>query len=304
MQKWFTFLLISLSLACPSGARAQGEVKLDFLNIELWAEYDQPSMLIINEFVVSPETPLPAKVTLRFPKEGNLTAVAFSSNGQLINAPYETPAQQGDWQTITLNVDSYVPYRIEYYQSIVRDDTNRSFNFKWFGDYQVNQFSLTLSIPADSSEVMITPANTFAPSSDGQFLVATSNKNDLKMGHSYQMELKYRRSTEALTSPNAASQVQSSEPLGEGTPGRTSVDQLPWIVGGVGLAMIGIALILYRRSLRSSASTSSLSRKRRGKRAGSQMDETQEEVYCPQCGARAVSGDRFCRTCGSRLRSG
>ena len=304
MQKWFAVLLLSLLLAFPSVARAQGVVKFESLSIELWAEYDQPSMLIINEFVVSPETPLPAQVTLRFPKEGNLTAVAFSANGQLVNAPFETPAQQGDWQTITINVDAYAPYRIEYYQAIARDNNKRSFNYKWFGDYQVSQFILTLSIPVDSSEATITPVNTFAPSPDGRFLVATINKRDLNMGNSYQIGVAYQRNTEALTSPTAASQVQPSEPLGEDTQGRTSVDQLPWIVGGVGVAMIGVALILYRRSLSASASISSQARKRRGKGVGSQTDEPQGEVYCHQCGARAVSGDRFCRACGSRLRPG
>ncbi len=304
MQKWYAFFLISLLLVFPSEARAQGDVKLDFLSIELWAEYDQPSMLIINEFVVSAETPLPAKVTLRFPKEGNLTAVAYNANGQLINAPFETPTQQGDWQTITLTVDFYAPYRIEYYQPISREGNKRSFVYKWFGDYQVNEFRLTLSIPADSDEVIIDPANAFATSQDGQFLVATINKNNLKMGHSYQMELEYQRDTESLTSPNTESQVQPSEPLGEDTVGRVSLDNLPWIVGGIGLAMIGFALILYRRSLQSNASLSSNSRKRRGKRAGSPTDESQEGIYCHQCGTRAASGDRFCRTCGSRLRSG
>lgn len=304
MQKWCVFFLISSLLVCPSRARAQGEVKLDFISIELWAEYDQPSMLIINEFVVSEETPLPAKVMLRFPKEGNLTAVAYNANGQLINAPFETPTQQGDWQTITLTVDSRVPYRIEYYQSITRDGNKRSFTYKWFGDYQVNEFHLTLNIPSDSREVTIDPANTFAISQDGKFLVATIIKNNLKMGHSYSMELEYQRNTESLTSPNAASQVQPSEPLSEETTGRTSVDNLPWIVGGIGLAMIGFVLVLYRRSLQSNASNSSNPRKRRGKRAGSQMDESQEEIYCHQCGTRATAGDRFCRTCGSRLRLG
>ena len=303
IKQWYAFFLISLLLAFPSKARAQGEVKLDFLSIELWAEYDQPSMLIINEFVVSAETPLPAQVMLRFPKEGNLTAVASNVNGQLINAPFETPTQQGDWQTIALNVDSYAPYRIEYYQPMLREGNTRSFIYKWLGDYQVNEFRLTLSLPVDSREVMIDPANTFATSQDGQFLIATVNKNSLKMGHSYQMELEYRRDTESLTSPNAVSQVQPSEPLGEDTLGRTSVDNLPWIVGGIGIAMIGFVLILYRRSLQSNVSHSSNSRKRRGKRAGSQTDESQEEVYCHQCGTRAVAGDRFCRACGSKLRA-
>jgi len=303
MHRRLVFFWMIVILAVSGGANAQGNVKLESLSIELWAEYDQPSMLVINEFIVSQGTPLPAKVTLRFPRDGNLIAVAFNANGQLINAPFEGPAQQGDWQTVTLNVESYIPYRIEYYQALERDGNKRSFDFKWFGDYSVNSFSLTLIIPADSTEVNPLPIlPQFEPSPDGRHLIGTDIKEGLKMRNSYQFEIEYERITDTLAAPNAASQVQPSEPLGEDTPGRTSVDQLPWIIGGVGLAMIGFAMIFYWRSLRAGGSTSSHIRRRRGKTSEPTPGENQD-VYCHQCGTRAVSGDRFCRTCGSKLRA-
>jgi hypothetical protein len=300
MLKRLIFLWIAILLIAPAPVHAQGEVKLDFLSIELWAEYDQPSMLVINEFVVSPETPLPTRVTLRFPKDGNLIAVAFNSDGQLVNAPFETPAQQGGWQTVTLLVDVYAPHRIEYYQPIVREGNRRSFSFKWFGDYQVNQLSLTLLIPADSTATNLSPADApFEPSADGRSLVSSNFISAMKMGQSYQLELEYERLSDELTSPNAASQVQPSEPLGEDTTGRTSVDRLPWIIGGVGLGLIGFALVLYRRSLRAGSPASTHTRRRRGSSTGTPA----QDVYCHQCGARATAGDRFCRTCGSKLRT-
>ena len=302
MQKRFIALLIAILLFLPKPASAQSGVKLDSLTIELLAEYDQPSMLVINEFVVTQDTPLPAKVTLRFPKDGNLIAVAYNADGQLVNAPFESPAQQGDWQTITLNVDSYVPYRIEYYQALERDGNKRSFGFNWLGDYSVDKFKLTLSIPADSTEINIGP-NTMPiePSPNGQFLVGSDSKSDLKMGHAYRLDIEYQRTSDSLTAPNAANQVQPSEPLSQDTPGRVSVDQLPWIIGGVGIALIGFALIFYWRSLRSNASPTPA--RRRGRKKSEDAENENQEVYCHQCGARAAPGDRFCRTCGSKLRA-
>src|SRR6266508_2017876 len=80
MRKWLVFVLLFGLMVFPSPGGAAGAPKLDSLNVELWSEYDQPSMLVINQFVVSQDTPLPASVTLRFPKDGNLVAVAIENN--------------------------------------------------------------------------------------------------------------------------------------------------------------------------------------------------------------------------------
>jgi ribosomal protein L40E len=96
--------------------------------------------------------------------------------------------------------------------------------------------------------------------------------------------------------PEAADQVQPSEPVGADTPGRVSITNLPLIIGGFGLALIGIALFAYYRSTQSNDT-----KPRRRRRANSA--EGTEQAYCHECGARANPGDRFCRTCGSRLRA-
>ena len=157
MPKWLIFTLLFGLMVFPSTAGAQGGTKLESINIELWSEFDQPSMLVINEFVVSQDTPLPAKVTLRFPKDGNLIAVAIENNGDWFNTDFEGPVEQGDWQTITLNVQSYEPHRIEYYQPLMREGNQRRFKYQRFGDYYVKQFDLNLLIPADSTNLVTTP---------------------------------------------------------------------------------------------------------------------------------------------------
>lgn len=296
-------LLLVLCLSLTTRANAQGSVRLDSLSVALWTEYDQPSMLVINEFVVSQETPLPAKVALRFPSGGNLIAVAYESDGQLVNAPYESPAEQGDWQTIVLNVQSYAPYRIEYYQPLQRDGNKRSFYFQWLGEYPAKQFDLQVQLPADS--VNVTPApdlDSLKPSDDGLHLIGEFSESNLKMGQSFQFKLTYERHSDSLTSPGAASQVRPSEPIDENTTGRISVDQIPWIIGLVGLAMIAFALFFYWRSLRGTPASSTSGKRRRRSTDGTA--DSNHASYCHECGARSAPGDRFCRTCGSKLRSG
>ena len=118
------------------------------------------------------------------------------------------------------------------------------------------------------------------------------------MGNSFQFDLQYQRTSTALTDPEAAGQVQPSEPVGENTPGRVSITNLPWIIGGFGLALIVIALFSYWRSTQSNEEKP----QRRRRRQNEAETVGEEPAYCHECGARAHAGDRFCRTCGSRLR--
>jgi hypothetical protein len=298
MPKWLVFTVLVGLMVFPSSAGAQGETKLESINIELLSEYDQPSMLVIYEFIVSQDTPLPAEVTLRFPKNSNLVAVAVKNNGELFNKDFTPPVEQGNWQTIKIKAESYDPHRIEYYQPLTMDGNKRQFKYQWFGDYYVKEFTVTGLIPADSTELVTSPVleNT-ATTPDGLLTTGTVTKNDLKMMNSFQFELEYQRTSAALTkSDQATAQVEPVTPVDVNTPGRVSITNLPWIIGGFGLALIGFALFSYWRSTQSGESQP---RKRRRPKPEA---EEEGQAYCHECGARAHSGDRFCRTCGSRLR--
>ena len=297
MPRWLIFTLLFGLMLFPSIAGAQGGTKLESINIELWSEFDQPSMLVIDEFVVSQDTPLPAKVTMRFPKEGNLIAVATESNGSLFNTDFEGPVEQGDWQTITLTVQSYDPHRIEYYQPLMREGNQRRFTYQRFGNYYVKQFDLNVLIPADSTNLVTTPplSNTEI-SANNLHLIGTIGRSEMKMGQSFEFDLNYERTSDALADPNRADKVRPSEPIGPNAPGRVSVNKLPWLIGGMGLALIIIALWAYWRSTQTSE------QKPHQRRAAHVQESKDGQIYCHECGARAHPSDRFCRTCGSKLR--
>jgi len=303
MNRIVLSLAVLVLLVLPFSAQAQGGTQLAFLNVELWSEFDQPSMLVINEFAVAPTTTLPVEIKWRFPKEANLVAVAYETDGNLLNFPFESSAEQGDWQTISLKPDSYNTYHIEYYQPLDRAGKVRSFAFKWIGDYGVSDLRLTMNLPPDSVDIDTTPVLSSIEMQPARgVLFGTATKGDLKMGASYQFNLHYARDSDALADPNQASQVNPSEPLSADTDGRISVNNLPWIIGGIGIALIGIALFIYWRSTQTNSNASKRPRGRRQTaRAG---EEDGQPAYCHECGTRTNSGDRFCRTCGSRLRNG
>jgi hypothetical protein len=297
MRKWLVLTLLFGLIMFPSAVGAQGGVKLDTFRVELLSEYDQPSMLVINQFIVSQNTPLPATVTMRFPKDGNLVAVAIQKSNGLYNKDFTGPVEQGSWQTITVNVESYEPHRIEYYQPLTHDGNKRQFKYQWFGDYYVKEFTVTLLVPADSTELITSPVlQSTSTSTDGLTISGLVTKNKLKMMSLFQFELQYQRISTALINPNQATQIKPSISVGEDTPGRVSITNLPWIIGGFGLALIVIALFSYWRSTQSSEEKPQRRRRHQNEAEG------EGQAYCHECGARAHPGDRFCRTCGSRLR--
>jgi hypothetical protein len=283
----------------PGGARAQGETKLESIHVNLWAEYDQPTMLVIYEFTVSQDTPLPAEVTLRFPKDTNLYAVAEKKdrwiNKDMAAGPVEV--EGGNWQSVTISAESYEPHRIEYYQPLALDGNKRYFKFHWFGDYYVEAFTVSVRVPPDSTSLVTSPAlDNSGLEADGTFIYGTMTKDHLRTMNSLKFELEYQRTSTTLIAPKAGP-VEPVAPVNENTSGRVSIANLPWIIGGFGVALIGIALFSYWRSTQS---TESQPRKRRHSKAEVPVEAGQ--AYCHECGARAHASDRFCRTCGSRIR--
>ncbi len=296
MQKWLVFILLLGLMLFPAKAGAQNEIKFETLVVGLWSEFDQPSMLVINEFVLSEDTPVPAVVTMRFPKGGNLMAVAVSENGGLFNANFEGPAEQGNWQTIRINVETYNPYRVEYYQQLTRDGNKREFEYQWSGEYAVKDLTVSVLVPPDSENVVSSPLLPNLVNSPDGGITGSASKSGLTAGQSFNFKLEYARESDTVIQPEDANSVQPSEPIGSDTAGRVSIDRMPYVIGGVGVVLIVIALFFYWRSTQSNVPT-----QRRRKRP--QSGESQGQAYCHECGARARTGDRFCRTCGSRLRT-
>src|SRR3989338_9184687 len=118
-----------------SPAHAQAPLSLDALKIQLWPEYDQPSMLVIITGTLSTEVVLPAEVTVRIPLAvGQPSAAAvLNAEGQLIETPYTTTPTD-DWVFVTLQASTNT-FHLEYYDaSLVRSGNQRRFLFNWAAD--------------------------------------------------------------------------------------------------------------------------------------------------------------------------
>lgn len=300
MRKLFVLLAL-LALLVPSAALAQetGTVKIETLNVMLWSEHDQPSMLVIYNFTLTDDTPVPTSMDLRFPKDANITAVAYQSGGELLLANYQPlSTQDSNLQAIRLFVTERTAYHIEYYQPLIRSGENRSFNYQWLGDFSVNEFDIELQVPDDSTDVKTDPVIPLMQSQPS-ILSGGARMSALSQGQTYQLQLGYSRPSDVPVATPISSQVEPLVPVDENTDGRSTLDRLPLLLGGFGVVLILAALYYFFRGGQSSPARTTRSRRR-----PQSPQEPGMPSYCPECGARANEGDRFCRTCGSKLRGG
>lgn len=291
MRKFPALVFMIGVLLVPVSVAAQEPMRFATASIQLWPEYDQPSMLVIEEFTFTKGITLPASVEIRYPKAANLAAVASqAADGNLLNAQYRDSTAEGDWKAITLTVDQAIPYRIEYYQPLTKNGNQRTFTYLWKSTYAADNLSISVKRAVDSTDIKTTPTLT-AVNADKDL---TGDLGRQAAGQQVVFQLSY-------TKPNAtlavtASSVQASQNLDSNTQGRVDLNKyLPWVLGGL-LALIVIGAIAY---LVNSPRTEQESRRRH---RPTPRAEGSGEGYCAQCGTRTRTGDRFCRICGARIR--
>src|SRR4030042_895954 len=149
MRTWLTAVLLVGANLLPVSALAQTPIVLSSLQVQLWPEYDQPSMLVIYDFQLAPGTELPVGVSIKFPKEANLVAVAVqAADGSLMNADYLESVGNDTWQSVIVQIQSPTVYRLEYYQPLTRSGNERQFSYQWTGEYAIQDFGISVRMPA------------------------------------------------------------------------------------------------------------------------------------------------------------
>lgn len=295
MRKWFLILMMAALFMLPSLTFAQTNITLTSVSVQLWPEYDQPSMLVTIDYTVPTNTQLPVDVKFRIPQKANLVAVAnYSPDGALINAVVDDPKPEGEWQVFTMTLDSMEGH-FEYYQPITFNGEQRAFSYLWDDVYTVGAFEVRVLEPLDTTSLTTTPK--FDLTSPQQGAKYYSNKPvKLAANEQFAVKIEYNKTSNALvTSPSA---VKPAAPLDENTTGRVSFsNSLPYVIGGVGLLLIIGGVVYYMQAGKTNAKKS-----RRRARGKSDEEENNGDIYCSQCGSRARGGDRFCRICGSRIK--
>lgn len=294
MRKWLLVLSLVVVSLFPVGAQAQNNINFSSVAVEIWPEFDQPSVLVIYHYNLGADVSLPATLDLRVPIQASVNAVAISDDtGVLISTNYERKIT-GDWAILTLTSTSR-DIQVEYYDQYLRQGDTRQYDYVWPGNYPADAFSINFQQPMGATALKLTPElGAGVVASDG-LTYYNAMIGALPVNQTFSLSIEYQKTTDTLSASGQS--VQPSAPLGDPT---NLTEILPWILGGLGgLLVLGglvVGLIYWRREQEKSPNNS---RKRRVK---TQSEAPGGDAYCNQCGKRSQPGDVFCRSCGSRLR--
>jgi len=297
-------LLLLFILTIPVGVYAQEVVTLSSLEVDLWPEYDRPNMLVIYHATLPPEISLPVDVTFRIPAQaGNPNAVAVRQvDGSLISVAYDRQVN-GEWGLITFTATS-PEVQLEYYDpSLEIDGEQRHYEYTWPGDYAVQNLAIQAQQPVGAVDIRFSPSmNSSFTGQDGMVYNATE-VGSLGTGETYTIAMDYSKANDILSADQF--EVQPSAPLPADTNGQSAwVKYLPWILGLLGIALITGGGYWYWQQSRDEQPTTKARRRRQATHPGTGTASSAEEgVYCHHCGKRANSNDKFCRSCGTRLRT-
>ena len=305
MRKWVLPLLLVLCVLLPFRVHAQDTVGMDLLQIQIWPEYDKPSVLVIYQLTLSATTTFPASVSVRIPiAAGEPHAVAVRQlDGTLYSMDY-TRQLAGDWALI--NFTTTTPeVQLEYYDpELGKDGDARHYEFTWPGDYAVSQLIIQVQQPAGASNMRISPSLGVGASGTDNLTYFTQDVGAISVGQNIRISLDYQKPDDTLSVENLP--VQPSAPIPQGTAPDLSVSTwFPYVLGILGAALIIGGILWFWRTGRQKPITSSYRRRSRpsANRPRPAAGPAEAGIYCSQCGKRAAPGDLFCRSCGTQIRS-
>lgn len=304
LTAWGTLPVVALTLM-PVAATSQEaletrEAPWERLEVSLWPEYDRPSVLVIYRITLPASAPLPASVQVRIPASaGQPNAVADAEPaGDLVVAPYEREVQ-GDWALLTISARNR-RLQVEYYDpALEREGSRRRFRYAWPGDRALRAFFIDVQEPADTVEMRTLPPSPGPmPGADG-LMHHTLELGAVAAGQERVVELEYVREGDALS---AESITPPARPVLPELTTDSGTGAARWYRVGAGMLAAALAgavaywFLFLRGDGAENARRGGGSGKRKRRHAG------RAGGFCPSCGKPVVAGDRYCASCGGKLR--
>lgn len=303
MFKRMIYLVFLAAFLAAVPVQAQGGLQLAEVSVNLWPEFDRPTMLVIYHIALAPGTSLPADVVLSIPaRAGAPNAVATRQpDGSLLNAIF-TSQVQGDWLRLSIQATT-LELQVEYYDpGLEKDGKNRHFTYEWPGEYAVSRFLIEVQQPLGATNLRFSPSLGAGRQDQNGLVYYNQDIGALAEGQAFQVALDYEKADDTLTSNLIG--IEPSGSLGQNASGWQNVQSLlPWVLATIGVGLIVGGGIWYWQTGRQKERPASRRRQRKPATVA-QEPEAGGTIYCHQCGKRASPGDRYCRLCGTQLRLG
>lgn len=285
--------LIALPLmliAVPRPAAAQTSITLDSLTIQLWPEYDQPSMLVIYEGAAS-GTGAGQTYTFTMPPGANFHVTAYinETNG-LAEVSREVSGNK-----VTM-ISPNGTFHIEFYDpALDTSKPQRSYTYTWPGDYAVDTLRWIVQQPPSALNMNVEPSG---GTTQGDFGLANTlvTSGAVGQGETATLKLSYTKNNDTLT--NSLLQEPSQVPAASESTSNNSTLIIAVLVL-VGIALIGGGVYFYTKRSGAADHVPLGKQKSQAQTRGSAALKR----FCTQCGTQALDAtDKFCRNCGAPLK--
>jgi hypothetical protein len=301
--------LILASLMLPSPAAAQDQpITLDTLTIDLWPEFDQPSMLVIYGGSVA-EAAGPVELTFTLPPDADFHVAAYIDE---VDRLIEIPEREVSESSVTF-VSPNGTFRIEFYDPAL--DTSapeRQYIYTYPGDYAVSTLNWSVQVPPTAEDMTTEPAGALTT---GLFDIAyyVAAVTDISQDEPTGILVTYTKPDAALTTDT---REQKPEPAPEEESSNTAIIALLVVIA---LAVLGIGAYVVMQTRKITTSEPVYRSARRGGKSGRRSKAATErgapmerntaapdpasQRFCTKCGAQAANTtDKYCRKCGVALR--
>jgi hypothetical protein len=321
LKQGLFLLLFILILGQLSTAQAQTTAaSLESLAVDIWPDYDRPSVLILLTGVLPAGVSLPATVSLPVPDNGELTAVArISADGTLFSDIDFDESVPGEVRLTTPDPR----FRVEYYFPYTLEGEERTFTFEWLADVSVSEMLVSVQQPVGTADMATDPAVFSVTTRQDGFQYHNLSPREVAAGERLSLAVSYSRSVSQLSAALLEPELTpgtttGSQTAAQGTP-------LNWLMillasGGVAILSVGAWIIFGeritagRKAAQKAKPTPAVIRPRPIRQSAEAASEPGLDLdtaeappstfvqFCHQCGQKSDPNDRFCRSCGTRLK--
>ncbi len=300
------FVILGLAGLFPLNTTSQSSLTIDNLFVELWPEYDRPSVLVIYNVQLSADTPLPAEVIIPLPTYVNsLFVVAYEREGVLVEADTSdfSLVQINNQQSLRLMTPSR-NFQFEYYDDTIleRQAQNRTVLYEFVSPYQVSQATFEVQEPTDTNSFSSQPPLTDQFEGRDGLIYHSLPRSNLIAGDTFNLSVNYQRSSDELSLVEIQSNLPAPalEPVTESAASSNLSNNET-----IGYVLIGVGALLLIGTI---GSWWWSSRQQPTGRTSSEVREIQQPNanelarFCYQCGTEFRGDARFCHKCGTERR--
>jgi hypothetical protein len=296
IRRFFLLTLFLIGLPAPT-VKAQTASALADLKISFWPEYDRRAMLVIYRGQAASGSTQPATLQFQIPaRYGPPIAVAYINGSDMLTLDYTT-ALDGDSLTLSFTTPNG-SFQFEYYDSSLDlSSSARRYTFAAASIYPISTLTFIVQQPPGATGLTATPPLGDPGLGADGLTYQEATLTNMKMGDPLTLSLTYTKTTDSLSAGLV-------KPAPSATPApQVETTQYNWLyglLGAVGVLLLAGGLIWYARPRRRPRPARVPARKLTRKVLAAQAGVG---VFCHECGQASQPGDRFCRKCGTALRT-